>query len=217
MARDDFPVTDSFAAGGSSPPSRIKGSEKGAAIGSWIGVALFLGIPVGFFFWGHMPLFIGRNMPNPLYGFFGLALIFILGKAILDTSRLARFGDPVFDPGAGPFAPGGTLDGRISLNPKAAALGEFKVTLACIHRVVTNTGKNSHVTEKILWKNDVATAVLPGGLLPVSMEIPVEQPSTNRLNPNDSILWRLTVRAASGHFTFLEKYEVDIGNRFPGV
>jgi hypothetical protein len=147
----------------------------------------------------------------------GLAFIFVLSKAILDTSRVARFGDPVFEPGAGPFAPGGALDGRISLNPKAAALGQFKLTLACIHRVVTQGPKSSHVSEKVLWKNDVSTAVLPGGILPVAMEIPAEQPATNRTNPNDGIFWRLTVRAASGHFTFLETYEVDIGNRFPGV
>jgi hypothetical protein len=217
MARDDFPTPDFLAAGGSPPPSRIKGSEKGAAVGSWIGVALFLAIPVGFFFWGHMPLFTGSHFPNPFFVFFALPLLFLVPKAILDTSRLARFGDPVFEPGVGPFAPGGTLEGRISLNPKAAALGEFKVTLACIHHVVTQGPKSSHVSERILWKNDVITAVLPGGILPVSMEIPVEQPSTNRTNPNDSILWRLTVRAASGHFTFLEKYDVDIGNRFPGV
>ncbi len=185
-------------------------------IGSWIGVVLLPGIGLGFCYWMHVPLFIG-SVPNPFFGVFALPLLFLVPKAILDTSRLARFGDPVFEPGAGPFAPGGTLEGRLNLNPKAAALGEFKVTLACIHRVVTPGAKSSHVTEKILWKNDVTTAVLPGGILPVSMDIPVEQPATNRTNPNDGILWRLTVRAASGHFTFLENYDVDIGNRFPGV
>jgi hypothetical protein len=176
----------------------IQGSEKRAAIGSWLGVPLLIR--------GS-----SHTIPNPFLFFLGIPIVLLGAKAILDTSRLARFGDPVFEPGAGPFHPGGTLDGRLNLNPKAAAIGQFKLTLACIHRTVTNSGKNSHVSEKILWKNDVTTAVLPGGILPVAMEIPVDQPSTNRTNPNDGILWRLTVRAASGHFTFLEKYEIVIG------
>jgi hypothetical protein len=210
VAQDDFSIPDSISDGYSSGPRAIKGSEKGRAIGGWIGVLLFGGIGFGFLFWQHMPLIvpIGHGFPNPFYLFFALPVIVLLTRAILDTSRVVRFGDPVFEPGAGPFVLGGTLDGRLNLNAKAAAIGEFKITLACIQRIVTPGAKSDHVTEKILWKSETTVRVLPGGILPIALEIPAHQPATAQLDLRNSILWRLTVRAASGHFTFLETYGI---------
>ncbi len=215
MARDDFSIPDSVTDGYSSGPRAIKGSEKKRAVGWWIGVLLFGGIGIGFLSWQHMPLIIpiGRGFPNPFYLFFGLPVLVFLFRAILDTSRVVRFGDPIFEPGAGPLVPGGTLDGRLNLNAKAAALGEFKVTLACIQRIVTPGAKSDHVSEKILWKNEAPVSVLPGGILPIALEIPAGQPPTGQIDFRNSILWRLTVRAASGRLSFLETYEIVIRSR----
>ncbi len=219
MAQNDFYIPDSFSDGDASGPRAIKGSEKGRAIGWWIGVLLFGGIGFGFLAWQHMPLIvpIGHGFPNPFYLFFGLPVVVLLTRAILDTSRVVRFGDPIFEPGAGPFVTGGTLDGRLNLNAKAAALGEFKVTLACLQRIVTPGPKSDHVTEKILWKNETTVAVLPGGILPIALEIPADQPATAQIDLRNSILWRLTVRAASGRFSFLETYGVVIRPRSTGA
>jgi hypothetical protein len=182
------------------PESTIRGSEKGAVIGAWFGSIFFCGICWWFLHNMHIPHF---------YWFYPPLALLVFSKAIWETIRLNRFGDPVLELGTVPIPPGGRVEGRINITARLAKSPEFTATLACIHRVTTGTGKSSHTKETILW-SDESKANLIGGILPISLSIPAEQPPTNDKNPFDCIVWRLTVKAPFPIIPFLEKYELPI-------
>jgi hypothetical protein len=185
----------------------IRGSEKKTVMGSWFG-AIFPLVVGSLFFWhAKMPFFIAKNVPNPVWGMMLLVSAGFLLKAIWETIRLRRFGDPVLKLNAAPIPLGGTVEGRINFTSGAENSPEFTVTLACIHRV----HRNKNVTEKVLWTADTQASMLLGGILPISVAVPPDQPPTSGSNPFDCILWRLTVKAPFRGMQFLEKYEVPVG------
>ena len=192
--------------------TQIWGSEKGTVVRYWFG-AIFLVVVLSIYFWfSHQPLFIAKNFPNPFLCVMAFASLYTFSKAIWETVRLKRFGDPMLELNTAPIPIGGTVEGRVTLNSGADNAPDFTVTLACIHRVTSNSGKNSSTSEKVLWSAEKKATLLLGGILPISMAVPEGQPQTNAANPFDCILWRLTVKAPFPGQAFLEKYELPIGN-----
>jgi hypothetical protein len=192
--------------------TQIRGSEKKTVFGSWFGIVFTIAVFLLFFRFTHQGLFLSKGIPNPLLLVFGAITIFSLVKAIWETVRLNRFGDPVLELNTAPIPLGGTVEGRINISSGADKAPEFTITLACIHRVTSNSGKNSSTSETVLWSAEKKTPVLLGGILPISMAVPEGQPQTNGANPFDCILWRLTVKAPFRGQAFLEKYEVPVGH-----
>lgn len=189
----------------------IRGSEKKAVFGLWAGgVAPLLFGALGLW-WTKMPIFIGKNIPNPFLGIIALFSLISFARAIWETIRLKRFGDPTLELNTLPILLGGTLEGRINLSSGMDTAPEFTITLACIHRVVTGNGKNNSTRETILWSGNSKASLLLGGILPISIAVPADQPQTNGANPFDRILWLLTVKAPFPGPSFLEKYEVPVG------
>ncbi len=106
---------------------QIKGSEKGVLFRSWLGAGVPVVFSVGFFLnVDHPPTFI-------ICLFLAIGLFF-LGKAVWETIRLKRFGDPVLELNVVPISLGETVDGRITINSGGENAPEFTLTLACIHR-----------------------------------------------------------------------------------
>jgi hypothetical protein len=191
--------------------TQIRGSEKGTVTASWAGGILPVVFILIYFWFSHQPLFIAKNFPHPFICVVGLISLIAFPKAIWETIRLKRFGDPILELSKAPIPLGGTVEGRINLTSGVDQAPEFTVTLACIHRVQTNAGKNSHVSETVLWSADQKASVLLGGILPISIPVPTDQPHTDGSNPFDRILWRVTVKAPFRGPAFLEKYEVPVG------
>ena len=187
---------------------QIRGSEKKAAFGSWFGVIFSAILFLIFYLTNHHSLFIDKNIPNPILCVIAFGTAISLIKATWETIRLRRFGDPVLELNTAPIPLGGVLEGRLQLATGTDHAPEFTTTLACIHR--SGNGKNT--TEKILWSGESKSTLLLGGILPISIAVPTDQPQTNGANPFDRILWRLTVRAPFRGQAFLEKYEVPIGH-----
>jgi hypothetical protein len=191
--------------------TQIRGSEKKTVVGSWFG-AILPAVLFGLFFWHtHLGFFISKNVPNPFLCVFIPVSFFMFGKAIWETIRLKRFGDPLLELNTAPIPLGGTVEGRITLTSGADNAPEFTVTLACIHHVHTSGSKSSNISEKVLWSAENKTSLLLGGILPISVAVPADQPQTNCANPFDCILWRLTVKAPFRGQAFLEKYEIPVG------
>jgi hypothetical protein len=201
-----------------SPPSnqvdwtttQIRGSEKGTVLRLWVvtGTMVIMG---GVFIWNtHQGFFIAKNVPNIFLCILAPLTFFLLAKATWETVRLKRFGDPMLELNAAPIPAGEKVEGRITLALNGQA-PDFELTLACIHRVVTGTDKNSKVTETVLWSTLEKASLLLGGILPVSIATSKEQPQTNSDNPSDRILWRLTVKAPFHGPAFLENYELPVG------
>jgi hypothetical protein len=195
--------------------TEIQGSEKKVVMGAWFGAAIMIAVLVWFFWHSSMPLFLAKGLLNPMVWGTGLIALAVLAKAIWETIRLKRFGNPILELNTAPILLGGTLEGRINITGIDQG-PEFSVTLACIHRVVTSNGKNSNTKETILWSNEKKATLLPGGVLAISIPVPINQPQTNCANSFDSIIWRLSVKGPFRGPAFLEKYELPVrGNQSP--
>jgi hypothetical protein len=195
----------------SDPVSRqIRGSEKKAVWGSWLGAAgtVIFALFVGWHM--PMPLFLKPGFPNPFLAVLAIIFVLLCGKAIWETLRLRRFGDPVLELTDVPVPLGGALEGRVGLSSALADAPEFSAKLQCIRSVTQNTGKNSHTVETILWSDEKKTNLLPGGIVPISIAMPDGFPETNGDNPWNRILWRLTVSAPFPGIAFREKYEIPV-------
>jgi len=202
----DWPITSS-----EMPVStQIRGSEKKSLTGAWL--ALLLPLFIGGFFmgWGHMPFFMKPGVPNPIADVLGLVVVLLLGRAIWETIRLKRFGDPLLDLTHAPVPLGGMVEGRITLGPGLTTAPDFSVKFQCIRRVLQQSGKNSHWVETILWSGENTVSLLPGGMVPISIAVPPDQEETNSGDAFDQILWRLTVKAPFRGPAFLEKYEIPV-------
>lgn len=196
---------------------QIRGSEKKSVVGSWLGLSIPLFI-LGFFHWfAHMPLSLylpgtKGHLINPIMAIVGVITALILIKAIWETVRLNRFGDPTLELNTAPIPLGGTVEGRIPVPFATTSSPDFIVRLACVRQYQQQGGKDSHTVETVLWKDERTAKVLVGGILPIAMAVPVDQPHTNGANPFDRILWRVTVKAPFGLQKFVENYEVPVGS-----
>jgi hypothetical protein len=193
--------------------TQIRGSERKSLAGAWL--TLLLPLFIGWFFlgWAHMPFFMKPGVPNPIVDVLGLLVVVLLGRAVWETIRLKRFGDPVLDLTHVPVPLGGTVEGRITLGSGMKAAPDFNVKLQCIRRVLQQSGKNSHWVETVLWTGEKAASLLPGAIIPVEMEVPPDQEETNSRDAFNQILWRLTVTAPFRGPAFLEKYEIPVEGR----
>jgi hypothetical protein len=141
-------------------------------------------------------------------GPFGLFLLF---RAIWETFRLKRFGDPVLELNTGKGTIGGTVEGRLCLGSNITNAPDFTLKLACIRRVERMGGKGrSSVIETVLWSAENKATLLLGGILPISFTVPEGQLPTNDDNPSNQVLWRLTINAPIRGVAFLEKYEIPV-------
>jgi len=59
--------------------------------------------------------------------------------------------------------------------------------------------------------------LLPGGVLPVAMSLPDDQPPSTNSGLSDYILWRLTVKAPYPIVGFLEKYTIPVRSATDGT
>jgi hypothetical protein len=193
--------------------TQIRGSERKSLTGAWLTLVLPLGIGAFFLGWAHMPLFMKPGVPNPIVDVLGLLVVVLLGRAVWETIRLKRFGDPVLDLTHVPVPLGGTVEGRITLGSGLTMAPDFSVKLQCIRRVLQQSGKNSHWVETVLWTGEDTASLLPGGIVPVSMVVPPDQEETNSRDAFNQILWRLTVKAPFRGPAFLEKYEIPVEGR----
>jgi hypothetical protein len=193
--------------------TQIQGSEKKNVFGSWFGAIFPLFVFGTFFLFTRQHVFIAKNFPHPFLIVIALVTLFSVPKAIWETIRLKRFGDPILELGTAPIPLGGTVEGRINFGSGVDSKREFTVTLACIRHHHTSGAGNSSggVIEKVLWSTEQKATPMLGGILPVSMAVPTDQPQTNGANPFDRILWRVTVRSSYFGPGFLEKYEVPVG------
>lgn len=211
MARDKTPVADASVPEDDSPDysaPQVKGSEKSSVNLAWFYVVL-AGTSLGWFLWkSQAPLFLPSGYPDPLLYFFGPIVLFLIGRAVWETVRLKRFGDPLLELSTGKGTIGGTVEGRLSLGSNIANAPEFTVTLACIRLFHSAGGKHTHKT--VLWSAENKATLLLGGILPISFAVPEGQPATKNDDPLNLVLWQLTIKAPFRGVAFLEQYEIPV-------
>jgi hypothetical protein len=125
----------------------------------------------------------------------------ILWGAIYQTLRRMKFGRSVLELETLPGCVGGWLAGTIQT---AAPLApeSLHLSLRCIRRTTTGSGKQRHTSESVLWEAEQSlTGKLDlgkhgGNAIPVSFQIPARCRPTEQIASRDEILWRLRAHAA---------------------
>ncbi|MEA2708479.1 MAG: hypothetical protein QOF78_1080 [Phycisphaerales bacterium] len=127
--------------------------------------------------------------------------IALLAGAVRATVRRAKFGRSYLELETMPGCPGGWLAGMVQMSAPLRDIEFVRVTLCCVNRVTTGSGKNRHTRENTLWEQEqVLGARLPAGrdgggqAIPIAFRIPRNARATSDSRRND-ILWRLSLSA----------------------
>jgi len=147
---------------------------------------------------------------------FPLVGIGLLVWAIRETIEWKKFGQSIFRMNSVPGVIGGTLEGIIDV-PSSFAPGQgFDLTLSCINRVRTSSGKSSSTSETILWQenrsgvNSLARPEAMGSGIPLQIGIPFDCQQTDSTDSDNSILWRLEAHAAVPGVDYHSRFEVPV-------
>ncbi len=140
--------------------------------------------------------------------------VLLLAGAIYGLLRRRRYGVPVFELATLPAPVGRALAGIVRTRAVFDPAGGFVVKLECIHRTVTQSGKNRSTRDNVLWsgKRTIpgATPEGEGIAIPIAVAIPPDARETDSANANNRVLWRLQVSAAVEGIDFSTQFEVPV-------
>lgn len=100
---------------------------------------------------------------------------------------------------------GGTLQGTVEIPVHIQPIDGFRISLRCVNRITTGSGKDSSTYESVLWEDVRLQAhEIPDGnpthsLLPILFTVPRNCRQTDTENSDNQIVWRLEVAAATDH------------------
>ena len=127
-----------------------------------------------------------------------------------------KFGQSSFEMQSVPGVIGGALRGRIHTKVNIKPQDGFHLTLSCINRVTTGSGKHRKTREHIRWQDtcDIAHEMYEydpsRSVIPVLFSIPYDNPETSDENPKDKILWRLKVSAKVPGVDYTASFEIPV-------
>ena len=143
----------------------------------------------------------------------GLGLIIWATREII---RRFKFGQSTFEMPSIPGVIGGPLQGRIHTKVNIKPEDGFHLTLSCINKVTTGSGKQKHTREHVRWED---TRVIERELyeydptqsvIPVSFQIPYNSSETDKSNTRNQIFWRLEVMAKVPGVDYAARFEVPV-------
>lgn len=147
-----------------------------------------------------------------LFPIVGFGMIFF---ALNTTLAWRKFGQGIFDMAAIPAAPGGTLEGEISIKTKLQPQHGLHLRLSCIRQTTTGSGNNRHTTEKILWQDekwlraDLPQTDLNATGIPIYFKLPADQPESTA-SFGDGIHWKLEASAKLRGPNFHAMFDVPV-------
>lgn len=188
---------------------QIKSSNKSTMIGAWVFAGLWNSIS-----WIIAIVFQTAAREEGTHDawfvwFFPAIGIALLVWAIRATARWRKFGEATLEL-AGPCgAIGGVLAGRLQLGRFVQPDDGFRLTLRCVRRVTTGSGKNRSTHESELWQTEQRVA---GGTdtMAVQFYIPPDCEESSDENPNSRVIWRLDVKAKVPGVDYLAQFEVPV-------
>jgi hypothetical protein len=142
-----------------------------------------------------------------------VGLLLLVGAARAAIRR-AKYGTSVLQLRRTPAVVGRALEGdvAIAMDPPP---GGFRVTLSCVRRERTGSGKDSSTTERILWQ-DVTDSVAPRRegynriSVPVAIRLPADQPPADPVLGDNRVLWRLELHADTPGVDYDSSFEVPV-------
>ncbi len=137
--------------------------------------------------------------------------------AIRATVRFKRFGVSRLDLEAIPAPLGRSLRGTVVAAGALDARDGLLLTLTCLRRVITGSGKNRSTSERILWQEErratgrqTRSAEGMVTAIPVAFDLPRDGEPCDGSNPRDMVLWRLAVSAEVPGVDYAAAFEVPV-------
>jgi hypothetical protein len=184
---------------------------------SWIFASLWnlVSIPAGYA--GVRAALYEQNKAGLVALLFPIAGVGLLVWAIRTSLRLTKYGVSRLELGTLPGVIGHTFAGTVRVNGALEAPEGFHVTLSCVRRVTTRSGKDSSTTESILWQEERQLRGEPSrdasGMstrIPIAFRLPADARPCDSSDPNDRILWRLTLSAKVAGLDYDSTFEVPV-------
>jgi hypothetical protein len=149
-----------------------------------------------------------------LFPLVGLGLLI---WAVRTTLRYRKYGVSRLELGTIPGVIGRTLVGTVQVTLPLQPVEGFQVTLTCVRRVTTRSGKNSSTTESILWQEDrylqgepLRDVAGPSTRIPVAFRLPPDVLPCDGTDPNNRVLWRLALSASVPGIDYASVFEVPV-------
>ena len=196
---------------------RIADSNRATLWTSW-GFAVFwnlLAFPLG-----YLGVLAVREQGKPggyvalIFPLFGLGL---LVWAVRSTIRYRKYGFSQLELATLPAVIAHSLVGTVRVGAQVSPPEGFLLTLSCIRRVTSGSGKNRSTTETILWQDDqraggttTRDAAGWGTIVPAAFRVPSDAEPCQGDNPDNQVLWRLGVTASVAGVDYGSVFEVPV-------
>ena len=186
--------------------------------------ANMIGTSVFAIFWNLISLPLLFIVPEEIRGGNLLASIGLLFPAVgagmaLWALRLfvqwRKFGHSVFEMAEVPGVTGGLLQGQILTGTHIQPQEDIRLTLNCVERRTTGSGKNRSTSETILWQDtqliwqETLDYRSRGCAIPVRFGIPYHATPSD-LSPGGRILWRLETAVPVRGVDYAAQFEVPV-------
>lgn len=196
---------------------RIVDSTRENVLGAWIFATLWnlISLP-GAYFAVRAALYEGK--PAAFVALlFPLVGTWLLVRAIQATRHYRKYGISRLELSTIPGLIGHSLAGSVRATLALQPAEDFQVTLTCVRRVTTRSGKSSSTSESLLWQEErrvrgeqIRDFAGMGTSIPVSFALPADAVPCDAGDPNNRVLWRLQVSASVPGVDYDSTFEVPV-------
>jgi hypothetical protein len=147
---------------------------------------------------------------------FPLVGLGLIGWTIVSIMKWRKYGPSVFRMAAVPGVIGGQLAGVIATSVKIQPEDGFRLTLNCIERRTTGSGKERNTTETIVWQDEqiLARELLRSdpdhSAIPIQFPIPYDSRPTDDSISDCQTIWRLEVASKEPGLDYGARFDVPV-------
>jgi len=159
---------------------------------------------------------LSRGTKAALIGLVIPLLAVVLGVfALRAIMRVLKYGESVFEMATFPGVIGGRLEGTINTTVNIRPEDGFRVSLRCIKRTTTGSGKHKSTNERILWestnlvRHELLAKDPTRSAIPVLFAIPYDAKATFD-EPRLKIIWRVDVKASVPGVDYFARFDVPV-------
>jgi hypothetical protein len=196
---------------------RIVDSSRATMVTAWIFAAFWnlISFPTAFL---AVRSAIREGKPAAL-----LALLFpvvgigLIVWAVRATLRYRKYGVSRLELSTIPGVIGRTLTGMVRAPASMQPGDGFQLTLSCVRRVTTRSGKNTSTSESILWQDERRIMGAPSRTadamethIPVAFRLPADAEACDESNPNNRVVWRLQLSASVPGVDYESRFDVPV-------
>ncbi|MBP1658111.1 MAG: hypothetical protein H6Q31_2712 [Bacteroidetes bacterium] len=195
---------------------RIRGTGKSAAWFFWGFAILWNLISMPLVFFLPEEIFEKENYAALMGFLFPLVGIALLVVAVRKTIQYRKYGECLFVMEHVPGVLGGEVRGNIVLPRGLQGAENLTMRLSCIHMIRRRSGKDTTTTEDVLWQTEQLSVRLGPSWqagaqhAPVKISVPFDAKPTERINENNSIVWRLEASAEVPGVDFSTTFEIPV-------